>query len=196
MPPEPPPQVSIVLVVHNAADVLMRCLGAIARVPEEIAFEVVLVDDGSTDETAHMLEAIEGDFVALRNDEAMGYGPSCDRGVAESRGEVLVLLSAYSVPVDGWLEPLVAALDDDGSTGAARPRAVDVDGRIVDSPLWPCLAVRRAAYDAAGGFAAASRPARADKASLVDALVTAGFAVVDEPASLVLVVPETTPGAT
>ena len=196
MPNGPPPKVSVVHGEHDAAPVLMRCLSAVARVPDEIPFEVVLVDDGSTDETAAMLEGIEGDFVALRNDPGIGYGPSCDRAVAASRGEVLVLLSAHAVPVDGWLAPLVGALAVDPSAGAVRPRAIDVDGRILDGPLWPCLAVARAAYEHAGGFAGASRPGRADKAALVDALAEAGYAVVDEPTSLVLVLPETTPGAT
>ena len=82
----PSPQVSVVLTLQNAAPVLMRCLSAVARVPDTIPFEVVFVDDGSTDATPLMLEQIEGDFVSLRNDEPTGYGPACDQGVAAARG--------------------------------------------------------------------------------------------------------------
>jgi len=190
MPEGRSPDISVVLTVHNAAPVLIRCLSALARIPDAVSFEVVLVDDGSTDATPMILQQIEGDLVALRNEEAIGYGPSCDRGVAAARGRVVVLLSADAVPVDGWLEPLVAALDGAGSPAAARPRAVDVDGRVLSGPLWPCLALRRDAYARTGGFAAASQPGRADKASLLEALAAAGFAVVEEPTSVVLVLPE------
>jgi GT2 family glycosyltransferase len=183
------PQVSIVMVVRDAAAAMLRCLTALARLPEAIAFEVVLVDDGSTDDTADVLQGIEGDLVALRNEEPAGFGPACDQAVAASSGALLVIIGHEVVPVDGWLEALIAAVDGDGSIGGARPRAIEVDGRLAAGPLWPCLAVRRQAYERSGGFAAASRPGVADKIALVSSLERDGWAVVDEPDSLVLVVP-------
>jgi glycosyltransferase involved in cell wall biosynthesis len=66
------PEVSIVMVVRDAAEAMLRCLTALARLPEAITFEVVLVDDGSTDATADVLQGIEGDIVTLRNEEPAG----------------------------------------------------------------------------------------------------------------------------
>ncbi len=182
------PQVSIVMVVRDAAATLLRSLTALARLPEAIAFEVVLVDDGSTDGTADVLEGIEGDIVALRNDDPAGFGPACDQAVAAASGALLVIIGHEVVPVDGWLQTLIAAMDRDISIGGARPRAIEMDGRVAAGPLWPCLAVRREAYERSGGFASASRPGVADKIALVTSLERDGWAVVDEPDSLVLVV--------
>jgi GT2 family glycosyltransferase len=187
--PDDAPEVSIVMVVRDAAAPMLRCLTALARLPEAIAFEVVLVDDASTDNTPNVLEGIEGDFVALRNEEPVGFGPACDQAVAASNGALLVIIGHEVVPVDGWLEPLTAAMNGDASIGAARPRAIEVDGRVAAGPLWPCLAVRREAYERSGAFAAASRPGVADKVALVRSLERDGWAVVDEADSLVLVVP-------
>jgi glycosyltransferase involved in cell wall biosynthesis len=183
------PEVSIVMVVRDAAAAMLRCLTAVARLPATIAFEVVLVDDGSTDGTAHVLQGIEGDIVALQTNEPAGFGPACDQAVAAASGPLLIIIGHEVVPVDGWLQTLIAAVDGDGSIGAARPRAIELDGRIAAGPLWPCLAVRRRAYERSGGFAAASRPGVADKIALVASLERDGWAVVDEPDSLVLIVP-------
>src|SRR5919112_929869 len=104
-----PPRVTIALAVHDAAPLLLRCLSALARLPDELGFEVVVVDDASTDATPGLLEHVEGDFVALRNDRPLGFGPSCDRAVEAARADVVVLLAEDVVPVDGWLEPLLLA---------------------------------------------------------------------------------------
>ena len=183
------PEVSIVMVVRDAAAAMLRWLTALARLPETIAFEVVLVDDGSTDGTADVLQGIEGDIVTLRNEEPAGFGPACDQAVAAASGALLVIIGHEVVPVDGWLQTLIAAVVGDISIGAARPRAIEMDGQVAAGPLWPCLAVRGEAYERSGGFAAASRPGVADKIALVASLERDGWAVVDEPDSLVLVVP-------
>jgi hypothetical protein len=59
----------------------------------------------------------------------------------------------------------------------------------VAGALVPCLSPGCQAYERSGGFAAASRPGVADKIALVSSLERDGWAVVDEPDSLVLVVP-------
>jgi glycosyltransferase involved in cell wall biosynthesis len=178
---------SIVIAARDQADALLRCLSTIARLPDELDFEVVVVDDASSDGTPVLLGAVEGDLQWLRNELPGGYGPACDQGVARAQGDSVVLLQPDLVPVDGWLDPLLATLEREPDVGAVRPRAVDARGANLDGPLWPCLALRRSAYDRVGGFAGTARPGRAEKQTLIDALETTGFAVADEPASLVLV---------
>ncbi|HEY6780788.1 MAG TPA: hypothetical protein VI111_07535, partial [Thermoleophilaceae bacterium] len=76
-------------------------------------------------------------------------------------------------------------LEREAETDAARPRAVDLEGNDDGESFWPCLAVRRAAYERVGGFAGTAAPGRAEKATFIDARD-----VVDEPTALVLMVPE------
>ncbi len=179
------PRASIVLVVRDEAPLLFRCLSALAKLPDEPAFEAIVVDDGSLDETAAVLAGVEGDLLTLRNERPLGYGPACDQAAARASGDWLIFLRPDAVPADGWLEALVA----DPARAAVRPRAVDVEGADVPDPFWPCLALRRDAYERVGGFEGTALPGRPQQATLAEALTSVGFAVVEEPTALVLVVP-------
>ena len=179
------PRISIVVVVRDQAPLLFRCLSALAKLPDEPAFEAIVVDDGSVDETAAVLAGVEGDLRTLRNEHPLGFGPACDQAAALARGEHLILLCPDAVPADGWLEPLVELLEREPETDAARPRAVDLEGSDDGEAFWPCLAVRRAAYERVGGFARTETAGRAEKATLLERLTVA-----DVPTALMLMVPE------
>jgi glycosyltransferase involved in cell wall biosynthesis len=184
------PAVSIVVVARDRAALTLRCLTALAKLPNEPSFEVVLVDDGSRDETPALLGAVEGDLVTLRNDTPTGFARSCDRAVAASSGECLVLLHDDAVPCDGWLEALTATLASDPELGAVLPRSIDLEGAFMPDPHWLALAVRRAAYERVAGFAGTARAGRAEKATLLEALGEHGRAVAQARDAILLLVPE------
>jgi GT2 family glycosyltransferase len=184
------PAVSIVVVARDRAALTLRCLTALAKLPDEPSFEVVLVDDGSTDETPALLGAVEGDLVTLRNDTPAGFAGSCDRGVAASSGECVVLLHDDAVPCDGWLAALTAPLASDPELGAVLPRSIDLEGAFMPDPHWLALAVRREAYGRVAGFAGSERAGRAEKATLLEALGEDGRAVAQARDAILLLVPE------
>jgi GT2 family glycosyltransferase len=180
-----PAVVSVVVVARGGAALALRCLTALARLPDEPSFEVVLVDDGSDDETQALLGAIEGDLVTLRNEQPSGFAAACDQGAAAASGEYLVLLHDDAVPCDGWLAALTAALAADPGLGAVIPRSVDLSGSFLPDSQWLALATRRAAYERVGGFAGTGVAGRAEKATLAQALGT----VAQERDAILLLVP-------
>jgi O-antigen biosynthesis protein len=185
-----PYRASLILVVHDQAPLLLRSLSAVARLGDDAGFEAIVVDDGSSDETPIVLGGIDGDFQSLRSDERAGFAAGADRAAAAARGEHLIFLREDAVPADGWLDALLARLDADPSVGAVRAAALTLDGAAMRGDNWACLAVRRSAFEAAGGFLGASEPLRPEKATLLEAVRDAGFEVADEPAAVVLLVPE------
>jgi O-antigen biosynthesis protein len=181
---------SIVVVVNDQVQLLLRCLNGIARLGDDAGFEAVVVDDASTDATPSLLASVDGDFQTLRSDVYAGYGACADRAVAAARGEHLIFLREDAVPADGWFDRLLSALDADPSVGAVRGAAVCLDGAVMGGGDWACLAVRREAFEAAGGFAGSARYARSAKMTLLDAMREAGWDVAEEPAAVVLLVPD------
>jgi glycosyltransferase involved in cell wall biosynthesis len=128
---------SILIAADNGATATMRCLEAIATtLPESIPFEVILVDDATTDATADALAGVGGDFRVLRNETARGSDAAWGQAASLARGEFLVLLRHDGTVRPGCLQALLAALEHDTELQAARPRVIG--GPAADA----CLALR------------------------------------------------------
>lgn len=102
---------SIVIPVRNGAAFTSRCLEALARtVGEDV--EVIVVDNGSSDETARLLESAPLPVRVLRNEANEGFARACNQGARAATGDVVVFLNNDTEPEAGWLGPLRTALDD------------------------------------------------------------------------------------
>jgi glycosyltransferase involved in cell wall biosynthesis len=101
--------VSIILPAHNEAAGIGATVQAVLRqTSADVAVEVIVVDDGSTDATAENAQAAGARVIRLAGP---GGGPAAarNRGAAAARGDPLVFLDADCVPRPGWLAALLAA---------------------------------------------------------------------------------------
>ena len=96
------PAVTVVIPAYNAADDVATCLaGVLAQ--DYPDFEVIVVDDASSDKTPEVVRAHER-VRLVRNVTNLGPAGARNRGVAESRGELLVFLDSDSIVDDTqWL---------------------------------------------------------------------------------------------
>jgi len=95
--------ISIVIPAYNAADTLVRCLGAVCGQDDD-DFEVLVVDDGSSDATSSILSQF--DVTVLRNDTQVGPAISRNRGADAARGAFLVFTDADCIPPSHWLRDI------------------------------------------------------------------------------------------
>jgi glycosyltransferase involved in cell wall biosynthesis len=162
---EPPtPTVSVIVPARDAAPTLERSLKAICAQELDEPFEVLLVDDGSVDDTAAIAQRWAPRVRLIRGGcGARGPGNARNRGAAEARAPVLAFTDADCFPAPGWLAAGLRALrrgvDLAQGAVAAEPgvvrtpfdRTVIVSG---DSGLYPTanLFVRRDVFAAVGGF--------------------------------------------
>ncbi|MFM7207869.1 MAG: glycosyltransferase [Planctomycetaceae bacterium] len=132
-----PPSVSIVIPVHGHWPVTQACLrGLLPSLPQGWPVEVVIVDDASPDETPERLaEIAAGDhrLVILRNEANEGFVGSCNRGAAAATGDYLVFLNNDTVPLPGWLPPLIRTFDAFPSAGAVGGKLLFPDGRLQEA---------------------------------------------------------------
>lgn len=164
-----PPFVSVVVPVLNREAVIGRCLASILNGSyPEARREIVVVDNGSTDRTR---ELVRGYPVRLVVEPGPGPSPARNRGIEESRGEVVAFTDSDCYVSTGWLEGLIGGLQDGASAVTAEVvpyppstpaehytarRKPSVVGWQQSMPApWFCFlntAVRREVFDEVGLF--------------------------------------------
>jgi GT2 family glycosyltransferase/glycosyltransferase involved in cell wall biosynthesis len=122
---------SIIIPCWNRIDMTRRCLEAIAaNTPDELNFELVLVDNGSEDGTLEFLESLEGDVQIIANEDNLGFARACNQGARAAKGDVLVFLNNDTVPQAGWLGALLDTIRHTPRIGAVGAKLLLPDGRI------------------------------------------------------------------
>ncbi|MBI2963626.1 MAG: glycosyltransferase family 2 protein [Deltaproteobacteria bacterium] len=109
------PAVSVIVPVFNRLELTLQCLTAL-RANTGAGYEVLVVDDGSSDGTAEALRAIRG-LRVLEHGANRGFAAACNAGAAAARGRYLLFLNNDTVPQGGWLESMVAAAESDRTIG-------------------------------------------------------------------------------
>jgi GT2 family glycosyltransferase/glycosyltransferase involved in cell wall biosynthesis len=123
------PFVSIVIPVGGSADATARCLAALAADRPTTPYEVILLDDGSSDDRVQLLKLVDNVRVVAHE----GGGSSiaaCRRGLAAAGGELVALLSSDTEVRPGWLDAMVSAVRVDERVGVVGAQLLRPDGSI------------------------------------------------------------------
>jgi GT2 family glycosyltransferase/2-polyprenyl-3-methyl-5-hydroxy-6-metoxy-1,4-benzoquinol methylase len=123
-------KVSIVIPAYNKVELTAACLQALAKNTTGYEYEVIIVDDCSTDATPRILNTLSGDVKVIRNETNLGFARSCNKGASLAAGEYLIFLNNDTVPLAGWLEPMVRAAQADAKIGAVGSKLLFEDGSI------------------------------------------------------------------
>ena len=209
------PLVSVLVVLHNRADLTLRCLRALRTTM--LPLEIVVVDNHSTDDTPRLLDRLDG-VVVVKNATNVGFLAAVNEGATHARGELLLLLNSDAEVLPGGLEAAAATLASSETTGAVVGKLVHMDGRLQeagsivwqdgscqgygrgDDPLDPAymfrrpvdfgsgafLLTRRLTFLAAGRFDDRFRPAYYEDADYCLRLWQSGRQVIYEPRAVVL----------
>ena len=132
IPTSDAPQVSIVIPVYNKIAYTSACLHSVAEHAGSIAFEVIVVDDGSTDATPQRLADVTG-IRNVRNADNLGFIGSCNAGAAVARGDYVLFLNNDTLATAGWLDALVRCIEVAPHAGLVGAKLVYPDGRLQEA---------------------------------------------------------------
>ncbi len=101
---------SIIIAVHNQLEYTKMCLDSLSKCTPRDLYELIIVDNNSSDETLSLLAEYEAK--TIRNDENIGVTPAWNLGIKEAKGEFIVFIHNDVLLTPGWLENLLEPFSD------------------------------------------------------------------------------------
>lgn len=169
---------SIIILTYNQLDYTKLCIESIRKYTEKGTYEIIVVDNHSTDDTVNWLKR-QKDIKTIFNNENKGFPAGCNQGIAISTGSEILLLNNDTIVTTKWLTSLKTALYSDEKVGAVGPvstncanqQAISVDYKdicelpafaqkynVLNSEKWEekiklvgfCMIIKRSVVDLIG----------------------------------------------
>jgi GT2 family glycosyltransferase len=119
---------SVIIVSFNRFDLLKAAIGSLKANPPPFSYEIIVVDNHSTDDAQEFLNDYFHDIRLIRNPANRGFGWANNRGAAAATGEYLLFLNSDAEIIGSALESMVGVLEHDRSVGALGPMLINSDG--------------------------------------------------------------------
>lgn len=126
------PVVSVIIPVFGKIEFTLNCLSSIVKYPPKVAFEIIVVDDCSLDDSVKVLGKIKGIYTHT-NLNNKGFIKSCNAGALISRGKYICFLNNDTNVTDGWLDNLYQTFKDLPGTGFVGSKLIYPNGLLQEA---------------------------------------------------------------
>ena len=130
------PELSILVISYNTAEMTLACLDSVVAETQATTYEIIVVDNASSDGSADAIAAGHPEVRLIRSNENMGFARANNLAAKIAKGDLLLLLNPDTVVLDGAIDRLVVF-------AKARPKAriwgghtVFADGSLNPSNCW------------------------------------------------------------
>ena len=121
--------VSIIIPHYNGKDLLHNCIDSIYNNISIENFEIIVVDNASTDNSVQNIQTLFPDVVIVSSKENVGYSGGCNIGAKHAEGKYLIFLNNDTEHSNQWIEKLVNFLDKNSDVFAAQPKILNINNK-------------------------------------------------------------------
>lgn len=126
---------SIIIPIFNQREYSQKCLESIFKYGSKYEFEIIVVDNGSTDGSGEYLAGLGDKVVVIHNKNNLGFAKACNQGAKVAKGEYLLFLNNDTVVTEKWLDTLVEELDVNKNIGIVGPKLLYPDGTVQEAGI-------------------------------------------------------------
>jgi GT2 family glycosyltransferase len=127
------PRVSIVIPVFNKVLYTYNCLLTLQNCDQNIAQEVIIVNNASSDETIPLLSQLSGTVKILNNQDNQGFVNACRQGAEIAQGEFVVFLNNDTQVTPGWLSQMLKIMDEQPMVGITGSKLIYPNGYLQEA---------------------------------------------------------------
>jgi GT2 family glycosyltransferase/tetratricopeptide (TPR) repeat protein/glycosyltransferase involved in cell wall biosynthesis len=127
------PLVSIIIPLLNKKEYTKKCLESLYKNTDKALFELILVDNASTDGTKFLLKKWKNEYeniTVMNNKKNEGFAKANNKGVHNAKGKYILFLNNDTEPQPGWLEALLKTIENNPAVGAVGSKLLYSDGTI------------------------------------------------------------------
>lgn len=130
------PDVSIIMVSYNTAEYTQRAIASVFNETHASHFEIIVVDNASTDHSVTLLKTQFPDIQLLESSDNLGFAGGVCLGVERARGEFLLLLNPDTIILDGAIDKLLQFAKQQASHGIWGGVTLNHDHSLNTQHAW------------------------------------------------------------
>ena len=119
--------VSIIIVSWNTEEILRNCLKSVYEDGGDVAFEVIVIDNASSDGSAEMIRKNFPQVVLIENSENRGFAAANNQGITIAKGRYVLLLNSDTIVLDKAIEKTLSFADAHRESGIVGCRVLNPD---------------------------------------------------------------------
>ncbi|MGB2805841.1 MAG: glycosyltransferase family 2 protein, partial [Candidatus Zixiibacteriota bacterium] len=119
--------ISIIIVTWNSQDFIRNCLDSIFLLGDRVSREIIVVDNGSSDETAKIVREFYPGVNLIENKGNLGYAKANNQGIEGAQGRYVLLLNPDTQLTENSLSSMYEFMERDPRAGALGPKLLNPD---------------------------------------------------------------------
>jgi GT2 family glycosyltransferase len=124
---------SIVIVNWNTSGLLIQCLESIYNAELSFTYEIIVVDNDSTDNSVQAITDRYPKVRIIANDQNLGFAKANNQGIKTGKGRYFLLLNSDTILIPKSLDVLVHYAEEHLETGMVGPKLLNMDGTLQES---------------------------------------------------------------